>query len=148
MSKSKIRGVWHTMVRRCTDPNVIGYSNYGGRGIKVCDKWLSFVGFYQDMGDAYQEGLTIERKDNGGDYCKENCRWATQKEQANNMRSNKLLIVRGERLTLAQACEKYNLPYERTKQRLHHGWSDEDAIFIPKKGGTGWTTLLSQTHAK
>lgn len=134
MTGTKIRGVWHTMVHRCTDPKTISYPTYGGRGIGVCEKWLSFEGFYEDMGGSYQEGLTLDRKDNNGDYCKENCRWVTYKEQANNTRSNKILTIKGERLTLAQACEKYNAPYDRTKARLHSGWSDEDAVLTPKRG--------------
>lgn len=148
MTGTKIRGVWYTMVRRCTDPNVKSYPSYGGRGIRVCDKWMKFAGFYEDMGGTYQKGLTLDRKDNDGDYCKDNCQWTTPKAQANNTRANKILIVKGEELTLAQACEKYGVPYGRTKARLLSGWADEDAIFIPKRGGAGWKTSLLQTRAK
>lgn len=67
-----------------------------------------------------------------GDYCKENCSWVTPKEQANNQRSNRIVVVKGECLTLAQACDKYGTPYGRANNRLRLGWPDERAILAPK----------------
>ncbi len=79
---------WSHMKRRCTDPNVKAWKDYGGRGIKVCDRWLeSFENFLADMGEK-PPGLTLDRKNNDGSYEPSNCRWATREEQAINKRRN------------------------------------------------------------
>lgn len=77
--------VWHAMIQRCENPNHAAYARYGGRGIKVCERWHKFENFYEDMGDR-PEGLTLERRNNEKGYYPENCYWATQKEQSNNRR--------------------------------------------------------------
>ncbi len=118
---------WGGIKRRCLNKKEKGYKNYGGRGITFCKKWDSFEGFYADMGDA-PPGMSIERIDNNKGYSKENCRWATRIEQANNKRSNRFLDFNGNKMTLAQWSKKTGLKESCIYGRLKRGWSIEKTL--------------------
>jgi hypothetical protein len=89
LSKMKAYNVWQQMIRRCNDPDHPAYRNYGGRGISVCERWLSVENFYQDMGEP-SPGMSLERTNNDRGYEPLNCRWASWTEQRRNSRQNKL----------------------------------------------------------
>lgn len=129
MSRTKIYSVWSSLKSRCLNPNNPQYKDYGGRGIKVSDRWLSFENFFEDMGHPKKEGLTIDRIDNEDGYYKENCRWATSKQQNSNKRSNKRYFDGEEELTLKQLSEKYNIKYTTLSMRINgYGWELLKAI--------------------
>lgn len=88
MHNTPLYKVWTSMVQRCTNPKVQFYSRYGGRGIKVCDRWKKFENFLADMGER-PEGMTIDRIDNDGDYEPSNCKWVTHQQNCNNRSNSK-----------------------------------------------------------
>jgi hypothetical protein len=119
---------WARMLQRCNNPKYIGYTNYGGRGIKVCERWHKFENFFEDMGEC-PRGMTLDRKDNNGDYTPDNCRWATPTEQANNRRSNIWKEYKGEWKTIAQWARSLDIKYGTLYSRLNgYGWSIERAL--------------------
>lgn len=130
ISNKNIFRVWEGMKDRCYNPNNKKYVDYGGRGIKICDEWLVYQNFESwAINTGYEKGLTIERIDFNKEYCPENCKWATWKEQQNNKRNNKYLEYKGRKQTLAQWCEELDLNYSRTKARINAcGWSVEEAF--------------------
>ena len=127
MSKSKIYRKIQQAEQRCNNKNNASYKDYGNRGIRFL--WGSIRDAVDDLKESYfdhvnrfgEDDTTLERIDVNGNYCKENCRWATQKEQQNNTRRNHFINVNGEQLTLAQASEKYNINYNTIKLRLRNG---------------------------
>ncbi len=124
---------WSNMLQRCTNPNVHNYKNYGGRGICVCKAWLSFKSFLRDMGEK-PPNLMIDRIDNDGDYCKENCRWSTLKEQARNKTTNILITIDGVTKCLAEWCKIYKICYANALYRIHHRWPPEEVLeLVPRK---------------
>lgn len=124
---------WVACIERCRNPNVRCYSRYGGRGIKVCDRWTnSFENFLEDMGHR-PFGHTLDRINNDGPYCKENCKWSTPKEQGNN-RENSPIITWGDvTLNLMQWSEKTGLSKSLIYARFfRQNWSAEKALTTPK----------------
>lgn len=132
MTKTKIYAVWFSMCARCRNPNLKPYHNYGGRGIKVCDAWLEFEGFLADMGIP-EAGMTLERKDNDGNYCKENCVWADMLTQGRNRRNNRRITIEGITKPLSEWCEIYGMNRATVWTRIRRGWPDSEAISTPLK---------------
>ena len=102
------------MKARCNNPKSSGYKNYGGRGIKICERWGSFFNFLQDIGKK-PDGLTLDRKDVDGDYTPSNCRWASIQDQNNNRRDTVWVEFAGELMSAKQASKKLAVPYERIR---------------------------------
>lgn len=88
--------IWNAMKQRCSNPKDKAYRNYGGRGISVCDKWLKFEGFIEDMGNRPHKALTIERVNNDLGYCPENCKWDTRTAQNLNRRYKQNPTMKGQ----------------------------------------------------
>lgn len=123
---------WTSMIKRCEDPNNTSYENYGGRGIKVCERWRhSFANFLADVGLKPSPDHSLDRKDNDGNYEPANCRWATREEQANNQQNNRLISYNGEIKTLAEWAKFLNVPHYRISYRLNNEWTIEQALFSP-----------------
>lgn len=131
MAYSTIYQAWHGMLQRCLNPKTIGYKNYGGRGIKVCERWLKFENFYEDMGDRPFKRATIDRINNDGDYCKENCKWTSYKEQARNKRTNYLITYKGKTLPLATWAEELGIKPTTLDYRVKT-WSSIERAFMEK----------------
>lgn len=123
---------WHSMINRCTNPRMRNYCDYGGRGVSVCARWRDFAAFLADMGER-PAGLTLDRRDNDGDYEPGNCRWATTGEQARNKRSNTWWTVGGERRVLADWLSDHRCTVcpNAVLRRMRAGWSLDRALFTP-----------------
>lgn len=123
---------WRSMWRRCTCPSQQSYPLYGGRGIKVCERWRTFDFFLADMGDR-PEGCSIDRIDPDGDYAPENCRWASAKQQARNRRGRcHYLHHGGETLTIVEWSERTGIHHSTILRRVSVlGWDVARALTTP-----------------
>lgn len=128
MRHTAIYEVWCGMKGRCLNVKKDCYKDYGGRGIKVCDRWLKFENFLADMGER-PEGMSIERIDNDGNYEPGNCKWATSKEQSNNKRSCVIISYGGKKMSLKEWAKHLNINYGTLWDRINRrGWSIEKAF--------------------
>lgn len=132
MWKSKEFSIWGSMKDRCYNKNNPRYKNYGERGIRVCDNWIaSFKNFYNDMGKKPSELYSLDRINNNGNYCKDNCRWVTAKVQAKNRSNNKIFTFNNKTLCASDWCELLNMSSSTFYNRLNRGWSIEKTINTP-----------------
>ena len=112
---------WNNMKHRCENPRSKEWKNYGGRGIKVCEKWQDFESFAADMGERPSPDHSLERKDNNADYCPENCKWGTREEQNNNKRTNHLLTHKGKTQSIMRWARETGVNHEKIRGRVRHG---------------------------
>jgi hypothetical protein len=127
MYASRTYGIWMAMRNRCNRPSHNKYSYYGGRGIKVCERWNDFAVFLADMGEA-PDSLTLDRIDNDAGYSPQNCRWASSREQARHTRRRTEYEHDGERRSLIEWAETLNVSHELLRGRIRRGWRFVDAI--------------------
>lgn len=130
-SKEPIYHVWRSMLSRCYYKKDKYYISYGARGITVCDVWHTFEGFYKDMGNR-PKGMTLDRIDNNKGYYKENCKWSTLTEQANNRRSNRVITYKNKTLTLIQWSKEMGISYDVLKKRISYkNWNIDKILTMP-----------------
>ena len=135
LSRTSMHNIWWAMLQRCLSKNVKAYKDYGGRGITVCDRWMLFVNFLEDMGPRPSKDHTLDRVDNDGPYSPENCRWATRAEQANNRRSSRLIEFNGKTQTMAQWGKELGIHPDTIWSRLdQYKWSVQKALTEPVRG--------------
>lgn len=124
---SKLYRIWSNMKDRCNNPDCKVYSDYGGRGIKVCKEWIDDFSAFQKwaLANGYKEGLTIDRKNNDKGYSPDNCRWTDRKIQGNNKRNCRYITYKGQRKTVAEWSDITGIPHDTLLYRLNHGWETE-----------------------
>lgn len=145
MNGTRVHTIWVGMRARCTQESNPNWKNYGGRGIRICNRWLeSFEAFLEDMGEPPSPEHSIDRIDNDGNYEPGNCRWATRKEQCNNRRYRTGILTKtaatlnGETRMVREWCDILNLTPTTVRTRLLIGWSPEEAITKPVCNSGGW----------
>lgn len=125
---------WAAAKKRCNNPNDPGWKDYGGRGIAMCAEWREdFQSFFRDMGKR-PEGLTLERINNDGPYCKDNCKWATTLEQSKNKRprrTSRFYTFNGETKNVTDWARAQGIRFQLLFERLSYGWTFEEALTRP-----------------
>lgn len=127
--------IWQGMKQRTSNPNKKSYERYGGRGISVCKEWRESYTKFRDWAieNGYSDDLTIDRIDVNGNYCPENCRWSTIKEQCNNRRTNVLIEWNGKTQNIAQWSEETGIPYKILNERYRRYNLNPPELFKPVK---------------
>jgi hypothetical protein len=123
---------WVAMKGRCNSSYVAGYKSYGGRGIKVCDRWKdSYLNFLEDMGRKPSARHSLDRKDVNGPYSPENCKWSTPEEQSLNKSNTVRMTLNGETLPLIEWSHRTGIKEGVLRRRKRNGWPDERALTTP-----------------
>lgn len=125
--------IWIDMRQRCNNPNNKRYHKYGGRGINYCQEWTSWLNFTEwALENGYDDTLTIDRINNNDGYYPNNCRWATQKQQANNRSTSHYITIDDVTKTVSEWAEHFNINKSTIFTRIAKGWTEED-LFLPVK---------------
>lgn len=133
--------VWKDMKARCLNLHAVAYPRYGGRGISICGAWLEPKNFILwALGHGYRKGLTLDRRNNNGNYTPRNCRFVTRKIQQRNRRVNRILRFRGESKTMAEWLEsprvrRLGVDQNILRSRLRYGWTVKQALTLPVMRG-------------
>lgn len=141
LSRHPLYPVWRAMHARCYKQTSEQFNNYGGRGIKVCDRWHDVQNFIADMGER-PRGYLIERINNDGNYEPSNCRWSSPYEQSINRRITVMLTVDGITKPVAEWSKETGIHYKALTERIKLGWDPKDIVTKPSR------TRFSQTHCK
>lgn len=123
---------WQSMKNRCENTEYDGYALYGGRGITVCERWHTFECFWEDMGQTWASGLSIDREEVDGNYEPDNCRWATPKQQANNRRTNQIINTPAGPMNVTEASEQFGVDRRTIFARIRYGWPEERLLDSPR----------------
>lgn len=122
-NNERLFDIWLGIRKRCNNENDARYPNYGGRGVSICDEWDDYSSFRDwAMSHGYADNLSIDRIDVNGDYCPDNCRWATNIEQQNNRRSCVYITYGNETHTLKEWSRIRGIKYSTLHSRYRHGW--------------------------
>lgn len=124
---------WRRMHQRCGDKKHRSWPRYGGRGIKVCERWASFDAFLDDMGERPSPAHSVERKDTDGDYEPLNCVWATSPAQNRNKSTNRYVTVDGKQMVILDAAKAVGLPASVLYKRIEAGWDEKTALQTPTR---------------
>lgn len=129
MSRTRVYNIWRGMIQRCHNPRAESYSNYGGRGIQVCQDWKrSFERFWDDMKIGYAENLTLERRDVNLGYTKSNCCWILKSDQPRNSRRNRWIKTPEGKMLARDAASRYGINEGVLYARIKNGWPTEDLL--------------------
>lgn len=139
-SKTRLYMIWGRMLERCNPCSTHGTARYAQRGISVCGEWKEYKNFAKwAKENGYADNLTIERIDNDGCYCPENCKWIERKKQARNRGTTFWIDYQGKKMSLAEACEISGLPYKSVHARIAQlGWPVDKALSIPMNTTRKW----------
>ncbi len=130
--KTSIYNSWQCMKSRCNNPSTNGFERYGGKGIIYDPKWETFKGFWKDMGDSWKTGHTLDRLDSDKNYYKENCRWATPKEQSWHIKTIHPITWKGQTKSIGQWAHELGIKYPTLAGRINRGkWSLEKVFNTP-----------------